>query len=277
MSNIRDIKLEILYLLFNKHLRLTPIYLERAIFQKFPNTTRKVFRSALNELLSTGQLTYTQHFSTTHLEINYHRPFKVSDRIVLSPRESSWASSENDVVLKLNDGSSFGVGDHPTTRMMLRGMDYVLRPNREGEGVSIDKALDIGTGSGVLAIAAAALNVERVEGIDIDPTACHEAKKNIKLNGFVDSVTISRLPLDAFYGQQFKLLLANLRPPTILKLIPSMLKVSSSKVVWIISGCRQKEKSRIIDQLPQDLSNIIWQEDQNNWSAFAVKRSLGLK
>lgn len=277
MSSNRYIKREILYLLFNKHLRLTPIYLEREIFEKFPNTTRRAFRAALKELLSAGQITYTQHFSTTHIEINYHRPFKVSDRIVLSPKEYSCVSNDNDVVIKLNDGSSFGVGDHPTTRMMLRGMDFVLRTNHQMAGVGIHNALDIGTGSGVLAIAAAALGVERVEGIDIDPTACHEAEKNIHLNGCADFVNISQSPLDAFYDQQFELLMANLRPPTILKLIPSMIKLSSSKVVWIISGCRKNEKDRIINQFPQDFTHIIWQDDQNNWSAFALKRNFGHK
>jgi ribosomal protein L11 methyltransferase len=232
----------------------------------------------LNELLSAGQIIYTQHFSTTHIEINYHRPFKVSDRIVLSPREYSWHSNDNkDIVIKLNDGSSFGMGDHPTTRMMLRGMDFILRTNHKNTSVDIHKVLDIGTGSGVLAIAAAALGVEQVEGIDIDPTACYEAKENVNMNGCADFVNISQSPLDAFYNQQFELLMVNLRPPTLLKLIPSMIEVSSSKVVWIISGCRKNEKGRIIDQLPQELTNIIWKEDQNNWSAFALKRSRSLK
>lgn len=277
MNNNHCIRREIIYLLSQKHLRLTPIHLERAVSQKFPNTTKRAFRSAVNALICAGQLTYTQHFSTTHLEINYHRPFKVSDRIVLSPKENAWTSNNEDIVIRLSDGSSFGIGDHPTTRMMLRGIDFILHTYSDRNIGGINKALDIGTGSGVLAIAAAALGVEWVEGIDTDPTACHEAKNNININGYVDSVNISQLPLDVFYYKQFELLMANLRPPTILKLIPSMIEVSSSKSVWMISGCRNNEKTRIIKQLPQEFSNIIWQEDQNNWSAFAVKRSLDLK
>lgn len=277
MSHNRSIKREIIHQLLNEHLRLTPIYLERAVTKKIPRTMKREFRSALKELLSTGQIIYTQHFSTTHLEINYHRPFKVSDRIVLSPGDSSWDSDEKDIVVRLNDGASFGAGDHPTTRMMLRGLDFMLRANLGKRGGRIREALDIGTGSGVLAIAAAALGVERVEANDIDPMACHEAKRNVILNRCDDAVNISQTPFDLFYDRQFQLLMANLRPPTIRKLLPSMLAVSSSEAVWIISGCRENEKKGILNHLPSELSSIVWQEAQNNWSAFAVKRSLGLK
>jgi ribosomal protein L11 methyltransferase len=273
LSSNRHLKREILYLLFNKHLRLTPTCLKREIFVKFPNTRRRAFRSALKALLNEGQITYTQHFSTTHIEINYYRPFKVSDRIVLSPKEYSGASNDNNVVIKLNDGASFGMGDHPTTRMMLRAIDFVLNTKFEITGARIHKALDIGTGSGVLAIAAAALGVEQVEAIDIDPTACHEAKNNIHINGCDGFVNISQSPVDVFFDQQFELLMANLRPPTLIKLIPSMIKVSSPKAVWIISGCRKGEEVGTINQLPQELFKIVWQEEQNNWSALALKKS----
>lgn len=277
MSESRSIKREILSLLSNEHPRCTPIHLERVITQRVPMTTRRVFRSVLKDLLTTGHLTYTQHFSTTHIEINYQRPFKVSDRFVLSPANFSRDADEKEIVIQLNDGSSFGAGDHPTTRMMLRGMDYVIQPKSVWGAEGIRRALDIGTGSGVLAIAAGALGVERVEGVDIDLMACHEANKNVKLNDLNDVVNISSGPLDIYYGQPFDLLLANLRPPTIRKLIPLMLEVTSSKAVWIISGCRKDEKERILKLLPKDLSNVIWQENCNNWSAFAVKRNPGLK
>lgn len=263
--------------MLNEHLRLTPISLERAITQKIPKTTKRVFRGALKDLLSDGQLIYTQHFSTTHLEINYNRPFKVSDRIVLSPKEFSWRSDEKEIVIWLNDGTAFGAGDHPTTRMVLRGMDNILRPSSAECDMGIQHALDIGTGSGVLAIAAAVMGVQCVEGIDIDVLACHEAMKNVQLNRCDDSVNISQASLEDFHDRKFDLLVANLRPPTIRELIPAMINISSPETVWIISGCRENEKKRILNHLLPDLSNIIWEENQNNWSAFAVKRSLGLK
>jgi hypothetical protein len=106
LSNNRRIKREILNLLLNAHVRLTPIFIERAITQKIAKTNRRNFCTALKELLSTGQLTYTQHFSTTHPEIKYNRPDKVSDRIVLVPRESFWNSDYRDIVIRLNDGTS---------------------------------------------------------------------------------------------------------------------------------------------------------------------------
>jgi ribosomal protein L11 methyltransferase len=272
LTDRSSIKLEILNLLHNKHLRITPLNLEKEIRCKLPGTRRGLFREVVQNLCSQGKLIYTQHFSTTHLEINYNQPFKVSDNIIITPSRFNGNIDTNCVVIKLDDGYTFGLGDHPTTRMILQGMDYILGPNRTKTKSRVQNALDVGTGTGVLAIAAAALGVDRVSAIDIDATACTLARKNCGLNGFKNRIHVSQKTIDQFSDHQFDLLMVNLRPPTIRQLIPKMLAISSHRAKWIISGCRVAERARIEKFLPHEISELIWQQEQHGWAAFGVKR-----
>lgn len=254
-------------LLSEEHLRLTPSDLARAVRHKIPTARRRDIRQALRALVTLGSIVYSQHNSTTHLEINYHRPVRISDRIILSPPSHRLPARQDDVAIKLLGGTAFGGGEHPTTRMMLRGLDVLLE---KADLVALDRALDIGTGTGVLAIAAAALGFGRVDAVDIDPAACHEAKQNVILNGVDHRVRISHESLDQFSNQQFDLILANLRPPTITELIPRMIALSSPRSLWIISGCRLKERERLKKNMPARFSNVVWQQVSTGWAAFAV-------
>lgn len=261
------IKKTVLALLSEEFLRQTPSDLERGVLGRMPLATRRDIRQALRELVSLGSIVYTLHHSTTHLEINYHRPIEISDRIILSPPNHRPRARHDQVVIKLNDGAAFGGGDHPTTRMMLRGLDDLLQS--EG-GVPLDRALDIGTGTGVLAIAAAALGFVHVDAVDIDPAACYEAEQNAVLNDVDHGVHISRNSLDPSSKGEYNLILANLRPPTIVALLPIMVALSSSRSFWIISGCRKKEVEHLKERLPRMYSNVVWQAASFNWAAFAV-------
>jgi ribosomal protein L11 methyltransferase len=261
------IRKAILALLSEEYLRLTPSDLVRAVHRKISTARRREIRQALRALVTLGSIVYSQHNSTTHLEINYQRPVQISDHIVLTPPGRRLPEKQDCVFIKLLGGTAFGGGEHPTTRMMLQGLDVLLK---KADLVAFDRALDIGTGTGVLAIAAAALGFGWVDAVDIDPAACYEARQNVFLNGVDHGVHISQDSLDPFLNQQYDLILANLRPPTITELIPRLMALSSSRCLWIISGCRLKESERLKQNLPTRYSNVIWQQESTGWAAFAV-------
>jgi ribosomal protein L11 methyltransferase len=254
-------------LLSEERSRLTPLDLERAVRRRMPSARRSDIRQALRELVSFGRIVYTQHHSTTHLETNYHRPVRISDRIVLTPPGRRLPERQKHVAIQLMDGTAFGGGDHPTTRMLLCGLDDLLK---KADGVPWERALDIGTGTGVLAIAAAALGFTRVDAVDIDPVACFEAKQNAIMNGVDHRVHVSQNPIEPSARKKYDLILANLRPPTIVELFPMMLAVSASRCIWMISGCRVEEGERLKERLATMHSKIIWQAASLGWSAFAV-------
>jgi ribosomal protein L11 methyltransferase len=267
-----SIKSEILRLLENERLRMTPSDLQRELCRRIPHATRAMIRSKVRELVSAGRLTFTQHFSTTHIEINFHRKVQVSNRIVLSPSEPSGMHGSDLLAIHLHAGIAFGAGDHPTTRLALESMDDILTPKKRDRTWPVRRALDVGTGTGILAIAAARLGVERVLGVDVDPLACHEAVSNVHLNNLAHRVRITSAALEDLSNQQFDLITMNLRPPTIRELSPHVMALSSPAAVWILSGFREEERDRVYQQLPKEMSLLLWQKVQNGWGAFAVKR-----
>lgn len=271
------IKSEIIRLLEKERLRITPSDLQRELCRRIPNVTRAIIRAAVRELVSLGQLTYTQHFSTTHFEINYHRNVQVSDRIVLSLSEKLTVDQSRHLTIRLSSGIAFGAGDHPTTRLVLKGMDRILDSMSRERDFPIKRALDVGTGTGILAIAAAGLGVENVVGMDIDPVACHEAGRNVGLNNMEHRVRITSAPLEELFDHPFDLITMNLRPPTIRHLYSRLMALSLPAAVWILSGFRKEEQRRLCKRLPEEMSKPFWQEDQNGWAAFAVKRRMGCK
>jgi ribosomal protein L11 methyltransferase len=174
--------------------------------------------------------------------------------------------------VKIANGASFGRGDHPTTRIALRGVEYAItRLVSRCESRRIT-ALDIGTGTGVLAIAAIKLGAAKAYALDLDPVACHEAKKNVAHNGLNTSVSIHETDLDRFRGERCQLLIANLRSPTLKQIIPTLHHFSSPSACWVFSGIRLEELPGLKDILCKLPANVIWQYSEHGWSAMVVAR-----
>ena len=261
----------VLALLGDQCIRMTPSDLMRHIRRQFPSAGRQSFRSAIKSLVDQGEVFYTNHFNTTHIEFNLNRPRRITDRIVLSPSDSRACGAKDQFVIKLYDGAAFGMGDHPTTRLMLRGIDGVLGHHPGGLAGGCATALDIGTGSGILSLAAARLGISRVMAVDTDPVACVEAEKNVQLNGFEDRIVVldcvEKIPAAA----EFDFIFANLRPPTLLQLFPLMRKWSFDGSMWVLSGFRPQERNSIEKHLNGIACSPIWKDETCGWSAIAVK------
>ncbi len=250
---------------------MTPIALERAVIATLPQTSRSAIRTAVRDMVAEGVLIYTSHFSISHLELNFNRPVRISDRIVLCPSHCSAPKFSNSVTVNIRSGASFGAGDHPTTRLALQGVDYVVAQLERKDRVKGVEALDIGTGSGVLAIAAVALGLRRALGVDIDPVARYEASENVKLNGMEKQITISDRPLISLPAQRFGLIMANLRPPTLKKLMPAIKRLTSPQGYWILSGCRPNEMEDLLT--PESIAErrYVWKAQEHGWSAIIVQ------
>lgn len=111
----------------------------------------------------------------------YYKPFRAGKRLVVKPSWEQWEAQAGDLVIELDPGMAFGTGTHETTAMCV---EMIERHYRFGS------VLDVGTGSGILAIAAARLGAERVLGVDIDPMAVRVARENVEKNGLSDQIEI---------------------------------------------------------------------------------------
>ena len=263
---------EIQSLLLYEHQRLTPATLALMIRTQMPHSSRTSIRAAIQSLINEGILRYTSHFSTSHLEINFDRPVPVSQRIVLVPGHRHPEGKQDAIFVKIAAGDAFGVGDHPTTRLALQAVDWVLaQVQRQDTRNKI--ALDVGTGSGVLAIAAVKLGIASVLGIDSDPVARYEAQANVHLNALDQRIVIAETLREHAADKRFDLIMANLRLPTLMTLFPMLKGRSMPKAYWVLSGFRPDEQDRLMQSLPPDEFSMQWQRRVLNWAAIALHRN----
>ncbi len=170
-------------------------------------------KSTVDHLVSSGTLRYVNDCGLSFLEKNYIGRIRLAPHVWVDTRPGyGKASLDNEAVIQLLPGIAFGDCRHPTTRLAVRGIDYVLRDYGVPSGEQ--SALDIGTGSGILALVAAHLGVSRVLATDVDGCARKEARDNIRRNHMEARICVSKRPLEAITGR-FSLIASNLRLPTL--------------------------------------------------------------
>ena len=140
----------------------------------------------VRDLVSDGELVYTYEFGSTFLEPSFNKPSRVSTHVVLKPPGYHYQPESEDIVIQIKPGAAFGDGRHPTSRLAVRGIEYVLKGLKVDTTSGQSSGLDIGTGSGILVLTAVRMGIQRGLGIDIDPAARSEAKENVALNQLED-------------------------------------------------------------------------------------------
>ena len=142
----------------------------------------------------------------------HFHPVRVGS-IVIKPTWREWAARPDDLVVELDPGMAFGTGLHPTTQLMLSALQSRVRPGM--------RILDLGTGSGILAIPAAMLGAT-VTGLDVSEVAVAVARDNAAANGVADRFTVDRGSIDAMEGQRFDLIFANIIASVLVDLAPQL-------------------------------------------------------
>lgn len=142
---------------------------------------------------------------------HYH-PVRIGRRLLIRPLWIEVETHPIDVVVALDPGMAFGTGTHPTTQLCLEALDALTTPGMT--------ALDLGCGSGILAIAAAKLGAAHVLALDIDAIAVESTRKNAEQNGVADIISVQQGSLEEVLasGQQFDLLAANILARVIIQM-----------------------------------------------------------
>ncbi len=153
---------------------------------------------------------------------------RVSTHVVLKPPGHHFKPQPQDVVIQIMPGAAFGDGRHPTSRLAVRGIEYVLKQFNLDVTADRGRVLDIGTGSGILVLTAVRMGIHRGVGIDIDPAARSEARENVALNQLAEQIEISEQDLESIEGP-FNLVTANLRYPTLKKISSCLRKITVPK------------------------------------------------
>jgi ribosomal protein L11 methyltransferase len=112
----------------------------------------------------------------------YFKPIRVSEKLTIKPTWELYDPAEGEVIIELDPGMAFGTGTHPTTALCLRTLESVIKGGEE--------VIDVGTGSGILAIGAVKLGAKKVLALDLDPVAVSSATENVHLNGLSNDIQV---------------------------------------------------------------------------------------
>ncbi len=158
----------------------------------------------------------------------HFRPRRVGQRFVIRPTWEEFESRSEDLIIVLDPGEAFGTGDHPTTRMCLSALEEVVN---DGSNV-----LDLGCGSGILAIGAAKLGAKRVVGTDIEPVAIEVARANGALNREPGIEWRVGDVLEELPEERWNVVVSNIISATLINLAPLAAQLVAPGGAWIVSG-----------------------------------------
>lgn len=192
----------------------------------------------------------------------YYKPTKVGARIVVRPIWEEYTPKDYELMLTMDPGMAFGTGTHETTRMCIQALEKYVKEDSE--------VFDIGTGSGILAIAAAKLRAKHVTGVDLDPVAVKAAKENIKYND-VNNIEILHGNLMEVVNGKADIIVANIIADVINVLIPDIKKFLKPGGYFISSGIIKDRAEEVIENLKKNKFEVIEVNNQGEWICIVAK------
>lgn len=270
-TDLGDIKARIVLKLIESTRKLTPCQLENILHKELRIDGARI-RQSVSALIAEGAIQFTYRYGVSFLERSTGQAVRVSSGIVLKPPQMPFNPDPEDIVISIAPGASFGLGDHPSTRLALRGLEEAIRTRRWVRHDNGSRILDIGTGTGVLLIAAVKMGIERGVGIDLDPCARKEAKENAAINGVENQVDVSETALDHLTGR-FVAVTANLRYPTIIRLYPRVQEMMEPGGVAVMSGIRSCEVPEVIERYASGPLILRWEAGECDWCVLVFQKT----
>ncbi|MDH4070882.1 MAG: 50S ribosomal protein L11 methyltransferase [Ignavibacteria bacterium] len=194
------------------------------------------------------------------------RPIRVSDRIVVTPSWADYEPSPDDVVLVIDPKMSFGTGHHETTRLSLKLIESNIRP--------AIRCLDVGSGTGILGIAACKLGAASCLSVDVDEWAYRNAQENIRLNGVESYVRLLHGSLPMAPRDQFDMIVANIQLDVIIALMEEMTSRLAPGGVVILSGLLAADEDQIRKLLNRHRLTVKTLLAEGEWIALAAGAEL---
>ncbi len=193
-------------------------------------------------------------------------PFRVGHRLVIRPSWIDWPVSGDEVVLTLDPGQAFGTGTHATTGLCLQALSEHFESSTPPQRI-----LDVGTGSGILAMAGAALGAEEVIACDIDSQACQVATANIQQNQLARQISVTDQALDEIPGQ-FDLVLANILAAENIRLAAQLVERLTLQGRLVLSGILIEQEQQVLDGFAGFPLTLLATSHRDEWTCIVYQR-----
>ncbi len=198
----------------------------------------------------------------------HFKPVRIGQRLVIKPTWEEYREQPGDLVIKIDPGMAFGTGAHPTTKMCLESLERICF-NQSG-GRLPDRVLDVGTGSGVLSIAAALMGATRITAVDIDPEAVRVTMENLELNGVERLVAASTTDL-ADLTELYGVVVANILAEELVRLA-SQLTARVAPGGWLILSGILTEKAAFVCAGFAELQ-LVESPSEAEWSCLTFRKA----
>lgn len=193
----------------------------------------------------------------------YYKPFRVGRHLVVRPVWEKYEPQAGDKIISIDPGMAFGNGTHETTSMCLGLVEDYIKPG--------DTVLDVGTGSGILAIASVLMGAQSALGVDLDPVAVRVANENIERNGLSDRVRAQAGDLVKGIDTQADVVFANIIADAVIMLSRAVRAHMKPGGVFICSGIILEREQEVHDALSEAGFTVDRIEHRGEWSAIAAR------
>jgi ribosomal protein L11 methyltransferase len=197
----------------------------------------------------------------------FYRPVKVGTRTVVRPPWYEYAASRDEIVVVLDPGMAFGNGTHHSTRLCLIGLEETIEP-----GMSV---YDAGTGSGILAIAAAKLSASKVDGVDIDAVSVRTAIENVGRNVTGANVDLRVGSVGAgepFWGETYDLVLANIIARILIELNEGIVGFVRPGGLLVLSGIIADREPQTRETFDAHGLSLVRRRQEEDWISLIYQK-----
>lgn len=194
----------------------------------------------------------------------FYKPFRAGKTLVVKPTWEQYEAQEGDRIIEIDPGMAFGSGTHETTSMCLEILEDYLTPGA--------RVIDVGTGSGILAIGAALLGAREVLAIDIDPVAVRVAKENVAHNNLEKVVSCVQGNLLEQRAERCDLCVANIIADVICGFAAPLKEHIAPGGLFVCSGIIREREQDVLEALRQAGYALVEERGKGEWVAMIARR-----
>lgn len=194
---------------------------------------------------------------------------KIGDRVVIRPPWREYEPENDEVVIELDPGMAFGTGLHPSTRLSMLGTEEVVN-----SGATV---LDVGTGSGILAVAAVKLGALRVDAVDVESVAVAATIDNATRNDVADKIAVEHGSVgrgQPFQGRKYDVVLANIIARVLIELAEAIVGHTKAGGAIVLAGIIESREQDVIEAFESRGAEVVNRRFQDDWVSLVLRTSV---